>query len=742
MDVARRFSLVASGALLGIALMLGQVGARPAASSVSAASLAAAASYFDSTIVLARGSRPIGVRGDELAIALGYLERLRLGLGSPYRLADEATRDPRLDPLMGARVGRALLARLGRGDAYVIDASVLDGAGPWAADGHGATGNAHLALIDRTIRTAADPRAGELAVRLAYSIAAARGTLAAASVGAATQVAALVRDRELARADLADLLAEATNRHMNVLDLVAERRAIHAFRVEQPPLLPMTAELQVQAMNAVPALVRALDTLDRTGDAPAAQRAASQALSPVIGRAFAARLALLAREQPPVAQIVVTLQTHSAATPHTWNGESLVARYASSAAADDSTRRGDALALLSSAVAMRSLAQQAPWFNGDGGPDASDLAAEFGIASVSFTHAVPAAWQPYYMRELQNGLRDIGRVLPGFRMDGLHVRFGADALRDSALAMHDPRTRTIQLSIFTSGGTLAHELSHDLDWQAARRLFADGGGYSTDRSVRERRGPLAGSVRGLAEARLLRPPGAGRGAAAATDRPAELFARGADWFVASALAQQGITNGFLSAIEDASLGGYAAGPPTAIGAAGAHALTSAIEEMTYLPDSVSAAFEAQWSDPLVIDPALLVRRALEAPVSWRGLWQPRGSAGSLAELFAAPLPQLCRLDDSPDSRARQSLLMLAVDARARGMAARRARYRSAALRADWANSVLGLAPWSAKAGDELVGRLRFAIAGELETALSNQGVVPAVPAIFRSSAESCSAIAR
>jgi len=86
--------------------------------------------------------------------------------------------------------------------------------------------------------------------------------------------------------------------------------------------------------------------------------------------------------------------------------------------------------------------------------------------------------------------------------------------------------------------------------------------------------------------------------------------------------------------------------------------------------------------------------------------------------------------------------MLAVDARARGMAARRARYRPAAQRGDWGNSVLGLAPWSPRAGDELVARLRFAIAGELETAVSNQGVVPAVPAIFRSSAESCSAIAR
>jgi hypothetical protein len=335
-------------------------------------------------------------------------------------------------------------------------------------------------------------------------------------------------------------------------------------------------------------------------------------------------------------------------------------------------------------------------------------------------------------------LRDLQGVFPAFTVSGLTVRFSTDALRDSALAMHDPRTRTIQLSIATSAGTLAHELSHDLDWQAARRLFAGGGGYSSDRAVRERRGPLASSLRGLTEARLLRPY-SGAAPAQPGDRPAELFARGTDWFVASALAQQGRTNGFLSAIEDSWFGGYAAGPPTAIGSAATESLLSAIEEMTYIPDSVRLGFESQWSDPRVVDPLLLVRRALETPVPRRAVspWQVGPAAVGLW-----PSAQLCTGDRSSQSRARESLLMLTVDARARGMAMRRARYRPLAARPSWASSVLGEIPFSPEEGERLVDGLRSAIIAELTTAVPDQGVVPAVPAIFRSSAASCSTSVR
>jgi len=134
MDVVRRISLLVTACLLGIAVMLGAVMSRPAMSANVAKELAAATSFFDSTIVLARVSRPQGPRGDQLAIALGYLERLRLGLGSPFRLADEALVDPRLSATMGTSVAWAVLGRLRRGDAYVVDKSVLDDIGPWTSD--------------------------------------------------------------------------------------------------------------------------------------------------------------------------------------------------------------------------------------------------------------------------------------------------------------------------------------------------------------------------------------------------------------------------------------------------------------------------------------------------------------------------------------------------------------------------------------------------------------------------------
>jgi len=736
MNIVRRVSLLVTVGLLGIAVMLGWASARPVLSAGTAKQLDAATSYFDSTIVLARAAGPRGVRGDQLAISIGYLERMRLGLGSPFRLVAEAMDDPRLAGPAQARVAWALLGRLDRGDAYVVDPIVLDGVGPWGSDGQSASGAAHLALIERAIHSASDPRAGELTVRLAYLVESAKGGIAPAAASIAAQAAALVRDRELAKTDLRDLFTSAAEQHAGVLGLLTDGRAGHVFRVEQPPLAPLSSTLQMEAMNDVPDLVRALDTLDRAVLSTSTEATKAMASSGVLGTYFAARLRFLAGDRPPLAQIVVTLRGHARAESslQATNDEMLAAAYALRSSATDSTRRVGALAMLSSAVAMRSLSQSEPWFPGDGGPGATDLTTEFGLADVSFARSVPSAWRPYYLRELQSGLRDLQDVLPAFSVVGLSVRFSTEPLRDSALAMHDPRTRTIQLSIATSAGTLAHELSHDLDWQAARRLFADGGGYSSDRAVRERKGQLASSLRGLTEARLLRPYTVGASTQPG-DRPAELFARGTDWFVASALAQQGKTNGFLSAIEDGWFAGYAAGPPTAIGSAATESLVSAIEEMTYVPDSVRLGFESQWSDPRVIDPLLLVRRALEMPIGRRSAlpWRSGPPAG-----VRFPSMPLCTSDRSPQARVRENLLMLAVDARAQGMALRRARYWPAASRPVWASSVLGIPPFASDERERMVDALRSSIIGELTAAVPDQGVVPAVPAIFRSNAASCS----
>src|SRR5262245_26785438 len=160
MDVVRRFSLLATASLLALVAMLGSVRSRPTMSDAAAARLTLATAYFDSTIVLARHAAPRGPRGDALALGITYLERARLGLGSPFRFVDQAIHDPRLDGSTRQRVGWALLGRLRRGDEYVIDPSVLDGIGPWSSDGQGTSGLAHVELIERAVRTTSDPRAG------------------------------------------------------------------------------------------------------------------------------------------------------------------------------------------------------------------------------------------------------------------------------------------------------------------------------------------------------------------------------------------------------------------------------------------------------------------------------------------------------------------------------------------------------------------------------------------------------
>jgi len=737
MDVVRRVSLLVSGGLLTVVALVGSIRGRQALHDGTATQLAASTRYFDSTIVLARNARPQGVRGDALVVALTYLERLRLGLASPFLLVDEALADPRLDYATHSRVAWALLGRLQRGDAYVIDPAVLDGVGPWTRDGQGTTGAAHLDLIERAIRSASDPRAGELAVRLAYLIAAGEGSVSPSSVGIATQVAALVRDRVLAEQDLSALLSDARQQRVDVMTLLVGRRVSRELEVEQPALAPLDGggALRTEAMDEVPALVRAIDTLDRAREPKVTARATAS----VLGEAFARRAQTLAAFRPPLAQVIVTLRSHPQSGFFATNDESLAAAYAPVSFGVDSSRRLPALAVLSSAVALRTRAQATPWFVGDVTPTTADLAAEFGLGDVSFASSVPAQWRPYFLRELADGLRDMQQVFPALSVSGLRVKFRVESLRDSALALHDPRTRTLELSVATSGGTLAHELSHDLDWQTARRLFADGRGYSTDRAMQDQRGPLASSVSQLAaEARLVRWYTGGPSAVPG-DRPAEVFARSADWFVASALALHGRSNGFLTAVQDPMLPGYAAGPPVAVGAAGAGSLLSAIEQMTYVPDTLRASFEAAWADAHVVDPVVMVRRVLETPVSWRGLWQRVGTAAASLPAVAGPA---CLPATTPEARARERLLMLAIDARASGAAVRRARYYPSSLRSEWAKALLHTPPWRSDLDETLLNGLRSSVLTELMSESTAQGVVPVVPLVFRSAGMSCASSSR
>ena len=739
----RRFSLMLTASLLSVVSAFGWLRARPEMSGDAAAHMRRAAAFYDSLIVLERAVTTPAKVSPSTAVALGYLERLRLGLGSPFRLADFALSDPRLDDSTQTRVAWAILARLRRGDAYVIDPSVAD-----AFDSH-SNGAAHLALIQHTIESARDPRAGELTVRLAYALAAGEQTVSEQSDAIAAQVAALLRDRDLAQADLRDLLHAAGAQHLDPLAELVRRRRSRDLTVERPPAEPLDAELQSEGLGAVPSLLDSIRALHRA--ATLAAHATPVASAPLLGAGSSSRLIAAGLAQPPEPPVAVTVRTHrsqlagSESAPEverarsqfltgSVNAETLAGEYDMLIASGDTAHSAGALAVLAAATSLRAMAQEAPWFPGSPSPSVADLRAEFGLAGVSFDRDVRHEWQPYYLRMIGTSLRDLQRVLSGFSVAGLRIAVAAGGLPDTILALHDPATRTIRMSIFSSSGTLAHELAHDLDWQAARSLYA-GSGYSTDRAVREQRGPLAASMRDLAAARVVR-----RGAPPTEERPAEVFARSVDWLVAVSLAREGRSDGYLSAVQDAALTGYTTVSPVAMIFGAARPLVDAVEEMTYLPESVQDGFLSQWADARSVDPYLLVRHILTVPL-------PRRRISLNPSLFDDdPLsltntgPAICadRTSLAPELRARQALLEMSLDARALGLLRMRARWFRLDNRPAWASSILGAPPYSPTIGELAVRRVRANLVGQLDAARGGDQLRFATPSIFRPTASTCS----
>ncbi|HWC45801.1 MAG TPA: hypothetical protein VG868_06775, partial [Casimicrobiaceae bacterium] len=385
----RRLSLLVTATLLAVVSAYGWLRTGSDLSGDAAAHMNRAAADYDSVIVLARATPERAQPDSATTVAIGYLERLRLGLGSPFRLVDYALSDPRLDDSTRSRVAWALLARLRRGDAYVIDSAVAPAFGPQGR------GTEQLALIQRTIESAGDPRVAELSVRLAFALAASEQTIAEQGDLVATQVAALVRDRVLARADLRDLLHDADVRHLDPLAELVRRRRARSFAIEQPPAAELDESLQSEALAAVPKL------LDSIRAVRVAVAQPSAAVSPLLGTAGASRLAALGAAQPPEPPVAVTVRTHRSlimggdASPETrhqrsefvssaTNAETLAAEYDLLVASGDSVRPAGALAVLGAATSLRAMSQEEPWFAGAPSPSAADLRAEFGLAGVSF----------------------------------------------------------------------------------------------------------------------------------------------------------------------------------------------------------------------------------------------------------------------------------------------------------------------------------------------------------------------
>jgi len=647
------------------------------------------------------GAEPTG----EEVVALGYLERLRLGLGSPFRLAEHALADPRLEAPVRRRLAWALLARTVAGESYRVDPSALDAVVP----GQG-SGAAHLELIEGAVTEASDPRAGELAVRLAYGLAAAEGSVTARAPELAAQVAALLRDRELARADARSLLASARATGADPLVLLGDWRERRLFTVERPWVaVPLSAEAERAAMELAPKL---LATLRQPGGrALGWTRAAraSRGTTPLLGRQAALRLAAAAESlnAPPQTPIVVavdvraqTLQPPGEAgraaarrfIERAWNEERFAAEHALLRAEWGGGSAALASTALAAAVALRPYAQESVWFPGSPGPSTRELEERFGLAAVRFDDDVPAAWRPYFRRMLALALADLQHVLPALELRGLRFRIG-ELERKQTLALHDPRGRTIVLPPRTGAGTIAHEVAHDLDWQVALRRYRVRGDYGTDRAVR-RHDRLSAYIRGLAEAALAAPAVE---PAAHADRPAEIFARSVDWFVMVALAREGRMNGYLSSFQDDLLTGYGtvrAADPT--GMAG-RALMTLLDEVAPVHPETRTWFLRSYGPGRSLTPYDVIRRVLEAPLPLDTAnaapaddspAQPVWLAGAAAlagagfdavrharETALADLDTwVCRTPgahyDADGAAARRRLALLAAGARARGLAVR------------------------------------------------------------------------
>jgi hypothetical protein len=699
--------------------------------------LAAGAAFVDS--VIARTSTAEVPRdvsfGD--AVALGYLERLRLGLGSPFRLAEYALRDRRLDSTARRRVAAALVGLTVRGRAYTIEPGALAGAGPTVPtqppEVAAARGGRHLALIEAAVTSSRDPRVGELAIRLAYELGAAEHTVDRGAVAVIAPVAALIRDRHTAMSDARRLLRAARGGGVDPLDLLVTWRRERRFAAERPATELIGESLEVEAMARVPALldsVRAIASAAPLGDRnrPSRRDAHDAAQRPVLHYAAALRLALgVARYAPPQAAIVTAVRHHTpallAAPGSPWmtesrrefveravNEESLAAE-AARIASGEGTAATTARLVVAAAAALRPYAQEAPWFPGDAGPTNDEIRREFGVASVRFDVGVPSRWRPYYRRMLADGLRDLRRVLPAVSLEGARVRFRSAGLGRATLAMHDPGSRTIHLPIATSAGALAHEVAHDLDWQMGRRRYARRGSYGTDVVVREQRGRLAASLRGLTSAQLIPPAGANGGKPPDDVRPAEVFARTLDWFVSVALAREGRVNASLSAVQDDVLAGHVAVLPRDVTGWSAQALADVLEEMTLVGAPLREWLLAQWGPARVRRPYALAREVIAAPVIRRPEATARLDGGRVALRMLA----LCApaMDDEP-VRARIALARRAAESRARGALRARAQHYPEGARPPWAESLLGLGPWSPQVGEDAVRRVAAIILSRLE----------------------------
>lgn len=691
-----------------------------------AAEFSSGARWADSVEgTLARQAPAEMARGD--VVAALYLERLRLGVGSPFRLIDYALRDPLLPESVRRPLAEAILARASVGAAYATPVEALALLAPRPSEG---SGLAHRQFMEAVTEGAESPRVAELALRLAYTVGAASGTVSHRAAAVALGAVAQARDRALAMRDVAALLDEARRQRRDPVELVPFWRVAHRFGVEQPLADPPTADDERRAVALLPVLLARLDSLT-----PAPVPAATVRQLGRVAGAVAAEVAER-RGAPPQAPVTVTMggyasfvtgapggvaarQARSRFVAQARHEETMVAEYARLRGVVGPAAE-PALAVLAASVAMRAYAQERAWLPGDDGPGALELQSRLGLAALTFDSRVPASWRPYYTRMLSEVVTDLKRVFPKLDVHGLTVHFGDSPLADRALALHDPGSRTVYFPLATSAGAMAHELAHDLDWQAARRRYGIRGGYRTDRSTRQDRDQLSAVVRRLASA--ARPRREALSSPVQADRPTEAFARGFDWFVAAALAHRGRMNGYLSSVQDAMITGYASATAPRGGALEADATLEALREIAPVDPSVVTWFDSTYGSARHMGVTDAVRRTLVAPLARVDF---RGAGTPTLDAFVAT-PRLLRAagDGAPswrcllsgEARANRRALdavgdamQLAAEARARGTVQRWGEYARGVPSAAVRLRALSGAPWHPALRDSVERDVRDAI---------------------------------
>lgn len=668
--------------------------------------LAQGRAYADSLLVALRDLPAASVR-TQGAVSVLYLERLRLGLGSPFRLIDQALRDPQL-AAGRRRIALALLARTLDGNAYEIDPAVLALADRPGADEPESAGRFHLALIDSVVSASRDPRVGELTVRLAYRLASASGAVSRRAPEIAISAASQVRDRKLAARDARALLETAARAGGDPFVMLREWREGRRFLVERPVIVPLSSRAERAAVERLPALVARIEAIaahgtvvasddsagaDSLEEASRARMSRGLPFARPLGAGLAERVAQVAetRDLPPQAPVTVTLSGYAplirrgSAPPnerawrsrfvnHVRNEESLAAEYALLRSRLREQVSVASVAVLTAGVALRPYAQEKPWLPGDDAPTARDLQSRYGI-TVSYDQSVRSSWRPYLRRALASAVADLRRVFASYDTRGLRVHFGESPLGERALALHDPGKRTIYFPPGSSAGVMAHEFAHDLDWLAARRYYNGAGWYRTDRAVRQGSDHLSGALRLMASAAHI---DSSRQRPGSATRPTEIFARNVDWFVSAALAREGRVNGYLSAVQDPLLTGYGSALTPEAAYEGGSATLRALAGITSVPEGVRRWFNGYFGTERKASLHEAVRHVLEVPVartdlrasSSFSLWAPDAIEASLRAMPVTSAAWACLLpsfiERSVDAAAAREVVQLAAEARARG----------------------------------------------------------------------------